>query len=620
MTDPDAPRPPPAGTPTSVKLALLIGGALVIALGAWVVADGLGDEAVEPSEDLPPLPEPGEPRTRPMVSSGGGFGWTWVNPRPQALPTLLDVDVADRGARALMVGHRGAALRYDDDGLHVVRTGTEETLRGVAWIGAREAVVVGEHGVVIRVGDGEPTPVESGVEVDLRDVEATAEGEAIAVGDEGTALAIGPDGATPIEAGTDEDLLAVFVRGEDRFLAGGGGTVVRLGAEGVTREPTGVSRTLRGIGGCAEGSVYASGDRGALLRRLSDGTWRSLRVPEQESFTDVSCDHGRVAAVTSRGRVYLVSGDTTVELPSGFDRVWHAVDGGGEGPSWIVGIGGRLATIEHDHVRTRTAGPTHPIRALGVMGGALVAVGEWGQIIAERETGFAERESPTESGLAALAQLDAGRLLAVGDFGAIVDIRHDRATLRESPTEASLRGVVGVADDLLMVGAGGAVVRGPLGGLRVTVLPETGDLHGLVGAPSDALAVGDGGAVLRLSERGFSRVDCEVSVALRGVGRWPIGAWAVGDEGVILRVHEDGCVVEHRGGPALHAVGLGPEGRPLAVGDEGTALERGEDGTWRRASLDVGRASLRVVYRTDRFVYVAGTGGVIARHIKVDGT
>src|SRR5690606_35636210 len=155
---------------------------------------------------------------------------------------------------------------------------------------------------------------------------------------------------------------------------GSEGTILRLRGSRLVREPSPVDVTLRSVGGCPSGPVYAAGDEGTLLWRRTSGAWEQVRVNGNEAFTSVSCDHGRVAAVRRDGSILLVSGARTVELPSGHDGPWYAVAGGTRGPSWIAGAGGRLATIEEDHVRTRTAGPTVPIRDLGGMGGALVAV------------------------------------------------------------------------------------------------------------------------------------------------------------------------------------------------------------------------------------------------------
>ncbi|MFN7701886.1 MAG: hypothetical protein ACK5U8_28600, partial [Deltaproteobacteria bacterium] len=68
-----------------------------------------------------------------------------------------------------------------------------------------------------------------------------------------------------------------------------------------------------------------------------------------------------------------------------------------------------------------------------------------------------------------------------------------------------------------------------------------------------------------------------------------------------------------------HGIGRGPDGHLLAVGDAGTAYRRGEDGAWTPLDLDAGGVSLRAVRSIDRYVFVVGAGGVVLRHIRVDG-
>jgi hypothetical protein len=58
----------------------------------------------------------------------------------------------------------------------------------------------------------------------------------------------------------------------------------------------------------------------------------------------------------------------------------------------------------------------------------------------------------------------------------------------------------------------------------------------------------------------------------------------------------------------------------MAVGNLGVAVERTADGRWERSALAVGRANLRAIHRDERNVYVVGAGGVIVRHILLDGT
>lgn len=619
MPDDEGAALPPGGSAGSARLLLGLMAGTVIGLVGWAVIGLVDQQAEAPQDDgvLPELPEPGEPRTRAMITTGEGYGWTWVNPLPRSMPTWFDVDATANGARVIIVGHGGAAIRYEDQSLVVVPTGTEETLRGVAWISPDEAIAVGDGGTLIRLG-ATPSALE-GIEVTLRDAEAQAEGVAIAVGDEGTLLRVS-DTVLPLESGTSAHLLGAFTRGDQVFVVGDRGTALRVEGDVVEAEPVPVTSALRGVGGCPTGSVYAVGDRGVILRRLRDGTWRRLDTATTEDFTDVSCDHGRVAAVGAEGGIVLLSGDEMVELPSGFDRPWHAIDGAETGPSWVVGTGGRLATVEQDHVRTRTAGPAVPIRDLGAIGGALVAVGEWGRILRQSADGFAEAESPTDSGLAALVQIDAARLLAIGDFGAVVDIRHDRAALLATPNVTSLRDGVGDADALLLVGSGGAVMRGPPNGLVTSIVPDAGDIWAVDGSPAGAIAVGDGGLVIRLNQQGYQRVPCELEMTLRDVARLEVGTLAVGDEGTVVLITDDVCTVERSGGPALHAIGLGPQGRPIAAGDHGVVIERSAEGEWTPVGVNVLGASIRTIWRSDRNVYLAGTGGVIVRHILVDGT
>ncbi len=611
--------PPPGARPFPKWILLVAATALLGAMG-WAVFEMTGDGPTEAEPALPELPVPQAPRSVPMVASGGGYGWTWINPIPRAMPTWYGVDVASGGDPVVLVGRGGAAVRYEGSALFAWRTGTTAELRGVAWTGAREALAAGDGGALIRLGPDGPRALDTGTDVALRDVAALSATEALVVGDGGTVLRVRGERVVAMDPSTDADLLAAFARGDDVFVVGGGGTLLRLRHGTFTREEAGTSVTLRAVGGCPSGLVYAAGDQGTLLYRKRSGAWEHVRVNGAEAFTALSCDHGRVAAARRDGSLLLVSGNETVALPTAFESAWHAVAGGPRGPTWLVGAGGRLATIEEDHVRTRTAGPTVPIRDLGSMGGALVAVGEWGRILRERERGLEQVSSPTEAGLAAAIQMGEGRVIAVGDFGAMVDIRFDRAELLSAPTQTSLRDGVAEGDELLVVGASGQILRGPLGLLTSEIVPDVGDLWSVAGTPSDAIAVGESGAILRFVGGRVERLRCASDVTLRSVIRAAGAAWAVGDQGRVVRIEGNACVEERQEGPTLHVIGLGPDGRLLAGGDEGVVLARGTEGGWAPADVDVGDASVRAIWSDDRYVYLGGTGGVLVRHIRVDGT
>ncbi len=360
-----------------------------------------------------------------------------------------------------------------------------------------------------------------------------------------------------------------------------------------------------------------------LLRRLPEGTWSPVRtsVPTDEAFTAITCDRGRAALSGTLGTVLLASGSRSVALPSGFERAWHGVSGGRDEATWLVGAGGRIASIEGDHVQTGTSGPTVPLRDIEMIGGALVAVGEWGRIVRERERGFDESPSPTDAGLARLARIDDSRLVAVGDLGTVLEVRWDGARVVSTPTDASLRGVVADADgQVLAVGTGGTLLRGHLDALAVSRVPDAGDLWSVTGTPFDALAVGEGSTVVHVTRTGASRWPCDAGVGLHDVMRVGDSALAVGERGVIVRVTEGGCTQEHAGGPSLASIAPGPDGRPMAVGDDSVGWVRHDDGRWHALDLDLATHHARRIRRLGRHVYVVGTGGTILRHVLVDGT
>ncbi|WP_236604086.1 protein kinase domain-containing protein [Sandaracinus amylolyticus] len=605
--------------PMLAGLALL--GLLTIAIVTYAITDR--DPEVPREPDPIALPTPRDPVTRALAPRGGdGGGWTWLNPRPRAMPTWYDVDVGGPGL-VVLVGQDGAAARFLNGLLVTWRSGSERSLRSVAWVSDDSALAVGDEGTIVRLTPQGPRPITSGTAQTLRAVLPISSLEALIAGDGGTLLRVRGEDVSALDTGTTVALTAAHERGDLVWVVGERGTILRFADGTRATEDSGLGVTLRAIGGCASGDLYAGGDQATLLRRRATGAWQNVRtaLDTGESITSITCDRGRAAIVGSEGTVLLASGTNVVRMPSGFDRGWHGVSGARDETTWIAGAGGRIATIEEDYVRTATAGPTVPLRDVAMIGGALVAVGEWGRIVREREHGFEESTSPTDAGLAALAAIDESRLLAVGDLGAIVEVRWDGATLVQSPTDASLRDVlIGADGRVLVVGTGGTLVRGTVESLSASRVRDAGDLWAIAGTPDEAIAVGDGGTVVRITSSGAERVGCETERSLRAVLRTPEGTWAVGEAGTIVRIGASGCTREHDGGATLDAIALGPDGRPLAVGERGTALARSADGTWSPIELDLGGNHAREIERLGRHVYVVGTGGVIVRHVIADGT
>jgi serine/threonine-protein kinase len=621
--DTEVREPPPAPRGFDVRIFSIAIVAIVV-IGALVAFLSGGDDEVVPETPETSLPEPKPFVSAPLrANTSEGGGWQYMNPLPRSMPTWYDAAVMSADL-AVFVGHAGQAARFDRGGVYSWPTGTDRPLLAAIWIGPDTVLAAGEHGTLVRLRLGQaPHAIESGTTEHLHALAATSPTTAIAAGENGTLLEIRGDAVTALASGTDADLLALAAREGEVFVAGQDGTILRFAGGRATRLRSSTGATLRAIGGCPGAPLYAAGDRGTLVRRDSEGRFRSVDTNTEEALLAIGCDRERAVIAGRKGVLLLASASRTVTLPTGTEGTLYAAASAAEAPTWIAGEQGRLFLLDDDHVVKLTDGPTVPLRAGTVVGGAIVAVGEWGRIVRQTEGGFEEMESPTRAALAAIVRYSDERAFAVGDNGAIVEIRYDSARLIESPTTESLRDVIESNGTFLAVGTNGTVLRGFPSAFEVQSLRDVPDLWSVTGDATSAIAAGNEGTVVRVSAGGFSRVDCGTTDGLRSIVRFREDFFAVGERGVIARVAEGGCTIERAPSPsqpALNAVDLGPNGRPLAVGDEGAMLERGDDGTWRDLGLDVGRASLRGIFRTTRDVIVAGSGGVLVRHVRVDGT
>jgi serine/threonine-protein kinase len=616
------------GTP--LKIAIGVMGAAAIGLGAWAMLGAHDAQAPHDEEVNAALPTPGAPTTLALTAASYGTdSWSWLNPRPRAMPTWFAVDVAADGSMA-MVGEHGAAAHTIEGSMYTWRTGTEASLEAVRFTGAAQALAVGANGTMVRMTETGPHTLDSGTTSDLHAIAVVSPTETVIVGDGGLLLRLSGETITPLNLGITDDLLGAHARRGEAWLAGANGAIVHmtdLAAGRFQREHGPSDDTLRAIGGCERGSLYAVGDDGTIARRHADGGWHGLRldIDTHETFTSVGCDRGRAVIVGASGLVVLASGDQTVRLASGYEGTWHGTAGAGE-TTWLVGGGGQIATIDTDHVVTRMDGPSVPLRDLATLGGAVVAVGEWGHIVREGANGFALGESATDAGLGALATVDESRLVAVGDLGAMVIIGPEHATLATSGVRVSLHDVIANDGQLLVVGNEGTLLRGAPESLAASRIADAGDLWSVAGTPTDAIVVGDNGFVSHVDASSHQVIACAgVSASLRAVVRDGAISYAVGEHGTIVRIEGSACTTEaitpaSTTLPTLNAIAIGPHGRPFAVGDEGASFERGTDGSWTATDLEAGRSSLRGVVRVEQYVYVVGTGGTILRHIVVDGS
>ena len=596
---------------------VIVFGLIATAFAAWFFT-----RTPEP----PPAQGVALPRALPATHSllrtarGATEGWRWLNPLPRAMPTWNDVDVGGPNLVA-MVGRGGRAAYYIGDGLFPVPSGTTATLHAVVWYGPTQTLAAGDEGTLRLITREGPQTIETHTRAALHGIATRSPTEAVVVGENGTMLRVVGSTVTSIDTGTDDDLLAVHVRGSDVFVAGESGRVLRWDGRALDWEQTGVRATLRAIGGCPEGDLYAAGDDGLVLRRRADGGFARLPSTGREPWSDIACVDGLVVLSGMRGGVLMVSGSRAVRLESDDARPLFGIGAAENANAWAVGAGGKLVALARDHLVVLTAGTTKSLYGLASFAGVPVAVGIDGQVLRLTDGRFQDvTPHATDAGLAAVVALSEAQLVAVGDSGVILTIDLDGARRVSSPTEASLRGVVASDEALVAIGAGGTVVRGTLGALVARTLSGVGTLYGIAGTPASAFIVGEGGAIFRSDAATEQRIACSEHADLRGVVLDGAGAVAVGDGGVIVRITDAGCVVERPFSATvrdLYAVAPGPNGRLLAVGESGTALERTDAGTWEPYELDAGGYDLHRIVTTDRDIFVIGAGGVVLRHPRI---
>lgn len=610
-----------------VAVAVLV--AVVVGVIAFVASREPRDEP-PPEPAHAPLPQPADPIVRAMtVPAAGELGWRWVNPQPRAMPSWDDVEVAGPGLVA-MVGRGGQAARLNGANLTLWPTNTTADLHGVAFLGPEQAIAVGDGGVGLALLQGRVVALETGTEADLRDVASLGTIDAVVVGDDGTMIRFRALRPQAIDTGREEDLLGVAPRGDAFFVVGQDGVILRVDDDVVTVERETRGATLRAVGGC-EDTLYAVGDNGTVLRRVEEPEgprWQTVSVHASEGWTAIACDGEHAAVSGRRGTVLLLSGDASVRLESGSEQAFNGISAAPDARAVIVGEAGRLATIDRDHLVLLSDGPTGALFDVASLGGAIVAVGQWGRIARWDGRRLAVADSPTDAALSAMTALAEDRLVAVGDHGTLVEIRWDAADrVEDAPDEASWRDVVAADGALLAVGSGGALLRGTIGALVVTRARTEGTLWAVAGIPTDAVAAGDDGVVFQVSQTGATPVECPSGPTLRGAFRDEEGAtWLVGDAGRVLRIANGACETLRPASddaPTLWAVEMGPNGRVMAVGARGVAIERAEvieeAGTgWTDLDLDAAGLELRSIHRTDREIFVSGSGGAILRHPRLD--
>jgi hypothetical protein len=587
-----------------------------VGIGTWFLFDREPEPGPDPADAPVALPVPTEPDIAPLTTPPPTtLGWRFVHPRPRAMPSWRAVAVGGAGLVGV-VGNRGQAGRFTEGRLVRWPTATTEDLHAIVWGSADAAWVVGDRGVLRRLDGSQAHVVPSGTEAALRDVVVVSPTELVVVGDAGTYLRVIGQRVTPVATGIDQTLFGAHARDGVVYAVGQGGLIVRVtGDRVVTERPPG-SSTLRAVGGCPRGDLYAVGDDGHVMLRDPAGVWRRLNGTGREGFTGITCDEGRAAASGTGGGVLLLAGERSVRLDSGTDQPFRDIAGMDGAATWVVGDAGRLALMASDHLILLTEGTSHTLRAAASLAGRLVVVGEWGTLLREGDDKFTEGESGTDAALAGIAAYQDDLLVAVGDQGVMLGIGWSSVRELPSPTEQPLRAIIASEGWLTAVGAGGTVVRGPLEGLRTETLEGAPTLWGISGTADDALAVGDDGAVVRLTRLTTARLPC--AAARAAAARGPQGRARVvrGGRGRRHRAHRGRRVLRGAGARdrARRAVRGGPRRRGARVrGRRGRhRLRARQRRLLERARPERGRGGVWAAAHRPRRVAAGGQRGHLA--------
>lgn len=563
----------------------------------------------------------------------GDAGVTWTVAESGTDRSLRGVAFAD-ATNGVAVGAGGTLLRTADGGHSwtAIRIGSTAELRAVAFGGPGVAVIVGEAGVAFLTKDGGGAwqPVASGTTSTLRTVRFASPGVAVAAGDDGALMRSTDGGLTwaSLESGTSAALRGLhFVNPTTGIVAGGDDR--RLRAERVVLRTTDAGATWTRINvpqgvrlyaatSASDGSIMAVGEAGASLRSRDQGlTWQAADAVRGTA----SANSSAAASDTSNWFASVASSGTALVAVSYGGRIFRSADSGAK---WI---------------------PAQQTPDMGNIGKSAVArAGDDALVIGAGNFIFrSARGARFEKVKSASIQVWSIRFLdplvgvAVGDKGTIqrtVDGGKTWTTV-ESGTKRLLDGVafsddkhgIAVASPANPTATGPGMVRTEDGGLTWHAQPC--EICGNVGLadvtmlPSQiGMAVGGRGAVIKTTDGGRSWT--KLNHGLTSGLLWSVAlvdantAIVVGTQGMILHTRDGGATWTRResGTPLwLTGVAFADASRGLIVGKAGTILTTADGGlTWRRELTLTTRDLEAVTFDRSGVPVITGAPGLVLRY------
>ncbi len=374
-------------------------------------------------------------------------------------------------------GFRGELVRYQNGQFQALDFKVDmPRLRAIRRY-RKGALIVGDQGRLYYLEGLDLSPLESNTIHDLMDIVPLPTGEALAVGDFGTIMTAAEDFTQALAPPPGAAKISPWVA-----------------------MTTPVNRQLWGIHEGADGTCYACGEAGTVLR-LEGDRWEAL-PPPSELAVHCLLDTGEgLFAAGQHGRIFRFDGSAwqlhfDLHLDITILALW------GDGPD------------------------------------CMYAVGDEGLILHFDGLGWKRMPSGTQSALYGLWGLRRDRLLAVGDFGLALRYNGQNWAEFNVGTENFLYDVWGTSlENIYAVGLSGTLAH--FDGTRWQVHPirTRDDLLSVSGTSSaNAYAVGTRGQILRLQNDHWIRERSGTDHGLRAVCATRTGPiYAVGDRGLILR-------------------------------------------------------------------------------------
>ncbi|MBV0934524.1 WD40/YVTN/BNR-like repeat-containing protein [Marinobacterium weihaiense] len=356
----------------------------------------------------------------------------------------------------------------------------------------------------------------------------------------------------------------------EAWAVGDEGRILHFDGERWQPETSGTWVNLRAIACGHDGSVYAAGNEGTVLKRDAQGQWHNLECPHSCGFHSL-----------------LLQGEDELLLAGGR----YFVDQGG--------FRGELVRYRDGHFsRLDTELSLPRLRSLKAYKDGVLMVGDRGYLLYLKDTRLKQLESNTHHDLMDITPLASGEALVTGDFGTLMTAAPEfvdalaplpgaeHATSRwevmASPVKRQLWGIWQAHDGQCYVcGESGTVLRREEEHWVALPPPSELAVHCLWSCPGSGLfAAGQEGRIYRFDGKQWHlHHDLHLNLTILALwGSAPDSIYAVGDEGLIL--HFDGLRWQRMPSGTASALydlwGLDDQ-HLLAVGDFGLILRYNGD-------------------------------------------